>query len=273
MRGRLQGLKIVVPETRELDLFATLLEREGAQSVRCPLVRIVDIDDTSEMDGWIRSLIDRPFDDLVLFTGEGVRRLAKRSERLGVADAFVAALKQTRTIIRGPKPARALKDLGLAPGISAPLPTSAGLIAALAKGDLRSRRVGVQLYPGGGNLLVDALRARGALVQTVTPYRYTSATGSSAVADIIRRLSEGEFGMIAFTSSPQLERLIEVSKERGLEGALIDGLKRVRVAAVGPIVFDALRAMGINDIVQPSGGSFYMKPLVRAIAAAWSGSG
>ena len=273
MRGTLQGLKIVVPETRELDLFATLLEREGAQSVRCPLVRILDIDDTSEMDGWIHSLIEHPFDDLVLFTGEGLRRLAKRAGRMGLTEAFVGAVRQTRTIIRGPKPARALRELGLTPAISAPVPTTSGLITVMSEGDLRSRRIGVQLYPGGGELLVDALRAKGAEVRTVIPYRYVSATESSAVATIIERLAQGEFDMVAFTSSSQLERLIAVSKEHGLEDALVAGLKRVRVAAIGPVVSDALKNIGVDEIVQPSGASFFMKPLVRAIVAAWSKPG
>lgn len=270
MPGSLEGLKIVVPETRELDLFVSLLEREAAHCVRCPLVGIRDVDDTTEMDGWIRSMIEQPFDELVLFTGEGLRRLSKRAEELVLKDAFVAAVRQTKTIIRGPKPARALKELGLAPGVSAPLPTTSGLIAAMAEWDVRSRRIGVQLYPGGGNALVEELRARGAIVKTVTPYRYASATESSAVASIIQRLAQGEFGMIAFTSSPQVERLIEVSKEHGLETALRDGLKRVRVAAIGPVVCDALEAIGVDDVVQPSGTSFHMKPLVRAIVAAWS---
>ena len=38
----LAGRTIAVPETRELEVFATLLERRGATVLRCPLVSIRD---------------------------------------------------------------------------------------------------------------------------------------------------------------------------------------------------------------------------------------
>lgn len=41
----LAGRRIAVPETRELDVFAQMLERHGANVVRCPLVAIRDVPD------------------------------------------------------------------------------------------------------------------------------------------------------------------------------------------------------------------------------------
>ena len=34
--GGLEGRRIVVPESRELDLFVSMLERQGATAIRCP---------------------------------------------------------------------------------------------------------------------------------------------------------------------------------------------------------------------------------------------
>src|ERR1051325_4362734 len=160
----LEGKRVVVSESRELDL----LEAEGATVTRCPMVRILDVEDYAEVDDWLERSIAWPFDDLVLFTGEGVRRLTRRAETKGLTDKLVSALKQTRTFIRGPKPARALREIGLSPTIAAPSPTSRGLIAAISGEVLRSHRVGVQLYPGGGDLVVQALIDKGADVETVT---------------------------------------------------------------------------------------------------------
>ena len=43
--GALAGRRIVVPETREIEVLAGMLERHGAAVVRCPLVAIRDAAD------------------------------------------------------------------------------------------------------------------------------------------------------------------------------------------------------------------------------------
>src|SRR3546814_18116028 len=75
MSGKLDGLRILVPESRELDLFAAMLEAEGGDVLRCPLVSILDLEDRAEADAWIDLFLRAPFDDLLLLTGEGLRRL------------------------------------------------------------------------------------------------------------------------------------------------------------------------------------------------------
>jgi len=40
MTDALAGRTIVVPERRELDLFARMLEQHGAITIRCPMVAI-----------------------------------------------------------------------------------------------------------------------------------------------------------------------------------------------------------------------------------------
>ena len=158
----LAKLTILVPESRELDLFAGMLEAEGAFTFRCPLVQILDLEDSSEAERWIEELIQRPFDDMIFLTGDGLRKLALL-ERSQVTTPLSRALGKTRTITRGPKPARALREIGLTPTLPATSPTSDGVLDALASEDLQGRRIGVQLYPGNGGLpLVAALTARGA---------------------------------------------------------------------------------------------------------------
>jgi uroporphyrinogen-III synthase len=259
----LEGLSILVPESRELDLFGAMLEGEGASVLRCPLVQILDLEDRAQADAWIDRLITEPFDDLVLLTGEGLRRLLAlcglRRER------FIAALGKVRTVTRGPKPARALREIGLSPSLAAPVPTSLGVLDSLAAEDLRGRRMGVQLYPGDGTaLLMDSLCQRGVTLFPVTPYRYASQADTVQVVDVIRALASGAIGMIAFTATPQIERLFAVARERGLETELATGLKRTPIAAIGPVVEQTLAAHGLASAIQPQ-SSFHLKPLVRAI--------
>jgi uroporphyrinogen-III synthase len=161
-----------------------------------------------------------------------------------------------------------LRELGLSPGISAATPTSEGVVDALAGQDLQGRKIGVQLYPGeGAGWIVNALKAKGAKVFDVTAYRYASEAETGEVARLIRGMAAGEVGMIAFTSSPQVERLVEVARQQKLENELAQGLSRTRVAAIGPVVEQALKKHGFNTAIIPK--TPHLKPFVGAITAAW----
>jgi uroporphyrinogen-III synthase len=270
MANALDGLSILVPESRELDLFARMLEAEGATALRCPLVKILDLEDTTEAEAWIDRLIAGSFQDVIWLTGEGLRRLLTIADRTSKRPAFIGALDHVRGITRGPKPARALRELGIASGLAAPVPTSQGVITAMAGENIAGRAIGLQLYPGDGALpLMAALRMRDAIVFPVTPYRYASETETDQVKNAIEMLIDGRIGMIAFTSSPQVERFIAVARATGLETAAYEALRRTIVAAIGPVVEETLRRHGLVRVIRPE-TNFHLKPLVRAIAVAWS---
>jgi uroporphyrinogen-III synthase len=267
MSEPLSGRRIVVPETRELDLFARMLEDRGAEVLRCPMVAIVDAPDPAPVDAWLRRVIAGASDDLILFTGEGLRRLLGSARRSGLEPVFVAALTRLRKITRGPKPVRALREIGLDADLAAQPPTTEGVIATLAALDLRGRRVGVQLYPDSTHdALLDFLQAAGAAADPVLPYAYVAAADDRQVIGIIDRMADGEVDAIAFTSTPQVRRLYNVAVAAGYEARLSAALLRTKVASVGPVVGDELRRIGARvDIA--TDGSYFMKPLVNEIVA------
>jgi uroporphyrinogen-III synthase len=194
-----------------------------------------------------------------------LRRLLALGERLGTRSEVVAAISRLRTIVRGPKPARVLREIELAPSLTATSPTSAGVVETLSFHDLRGRTIGLQLYPGDVDpSLLTFLAASGATVFPVTPYRYASDSETASVANAITKMASSEIDVIAITSSPQIRRLLEVVGEKGLESELAAGWKRTRVASVGPVVSDALKAIGVEVAAQPA-SAFHLKPLVRAI--------
>ncbi len=262
----LEGLRILVPESRELDLFAAMLEEAGASTLRCPLVRILALDDTSEADVFIDRCIAGEFQDIVFLTGEGLRHLVNYAGPR--KEAFVAALGRMRKIVRGPKPARALRELGLVPDVAAPQPTSDSVLDVIASG-ANGRRIAVQLYPGDGAArLVDGLKSQGASVTTITPYRYASDADTALVLAAIDAVIAHQIGLIAFTASPQIDRMIAVAGQLGQEAALRKALADTPVAAVGPVVEANLARYGIRAALAPA-ASFHMKPLVREIIAWW----
>ena len=259
----LAGRVVAVPETREIDVFAAMLERRGAQVVRCPMVAIRDAPDPAPVLQWSRELAAGSFDDLILLTGEGLRRILSCIDRNDPAlkESFVAALTRLRKITRGPKPARALRELGMKPDIAAERPTTDGVIASLQPFDLKDRRFGVQLYGTEPNRpLVDFLETAGAKVSTVAPYVYADAADNEAILTLLKRILAGEVDAIAFTSTPQVERLFAVAPAESITAALA----KTVVAAVGPVVADTLRRHGIQARVMPE-ESFFLKPLTSVL--------
>jgi uroporphyrinogen-III synthase len=265
--GPLSGRRIALPETRELDRLARLFEEQGAEIVRCPLVAIRDAPDPASVRDWLMRF---PFDDLVLFTGEGLRRLHGFAQRFDLEPVFLDGLRAARKITRGPKPERALRELGLKSDLRAEEPTTDGLIATLSRIDLQGRRVGVQLYPGNPNTrFADFLRQAGAEPDPVLPYTYASAADDEKVVELIDRMADGAIDAIAFTSSPQVARLFEVAATTRGEGALRTTLKAIQIGAVGPVVAEELRRREVEVTITPNRG-YFMKPLVSAFLAAFS---
>lgn len=263
--GPLANRVIALPETRELDRLAALLEAEGARAWRCPMVAILDAPDAAPVEAWVRDLVAGKFDDLIFLTGEGLRRLLGVAERLGVRAEAIAALGRARKITRGPKPARALKEVGLGPDIAAAVPTSRGVMDELGPLALDGRRVGVQLYGQEPNPELRAfLAGKGAVVSVVAPYIYAPASDAAKIVELVGEMAAGRVDAIAFTSASQIDRLFEVVRAHGLEAALTAAWPRVRAAAIGPIAAETLRKYGIEPAIQPE-KAFVMKRLVNAI--------
>lgn len=265
MSDALKKRRIALAESRELDVLARMLDVRGAQTIRCPLVSIQDAPDSAPVEAWIRRMLVGEHDDVVLYTGEGVRRLVGFAERAGLRDEFVTALANVRKIARGPKPVRALREIGLSSDLAAASPTTAGIIATLDMEELSGRTVGVQAYGQTPNAeLVAYLRRRDAQTDIVAPYRYASEADDTRVETLIRDLHAGEVDAIVFTSAAQIERLAKVAEKAGLHAELGEGLKRVQTAVIGPVAADALKRLGVDFDTMPE-RPFAMKPLVKAI--------
>jgi uroporphyrinogen-III synthase len=264
MSRPLEGRTIGLAEARQLEELAAMLEKEGATVLRCPLVAILDAPDEAAVEAWLRDLVAGRFDLVILYTGEGLRRLLGFAERSGLREAVVAALGRTHTLTRGPKPVRALQEVGLAPSQVAEAPTTEGLIATLRHQPLRGQTVGVQLYKEEATELLPFLEAAGATVRSVLPYVYAPASDADRVAELVERMAGGDVHAVVFTSSPQVDRLFEVASEKSLEEKLRQGLQQTRIAAVGPIVAENLRRRGADVSICPEQG-FVMKNLVHHI--------
>src|SRR3984893_17808101 len=188
MADRLNGYRILILETREEAQFSRLLAEQGADVLQCPMFTIHDAPDPAPVEAWIRRFIAKPFDDFVLMTGEGLRRLIKQTQRIAV-DQDVAEM--------------------------------------LSRVDLAGHRLGLQLYPEKDHsVLIGAITAQGAEVDTVLPYVYDAQAADTNIVTAIDEMAQGRIDAIALTSSGQVRRLMEVAQAFGCEALLRGGLAR-----------------------------------------------
>src|SRR5258705_3728518 len=253
MADKLKGYRILILETREEAQFSRLLTEQGADVLQCPMFTIHHAPDPAPVEAWIRRFIDKRCDDLVLMTGEGLRRLMKVARRMDVAQDFVTALGKARKFARGPKPGRALREIGLEPQVTTEKPTSEGIAEMLAAVDLRGHRVGLQLYPDKDHsALIGAITAQGAEFDTVLPYVYDAQAADANIVTAIEEMAQGRIDAIALTNLGQVRRLFEVAEARQCEAQLRHGLARTTLASVGPEVPDELNAYGSRADVSPA---------------------
>ncbi|WP_458760190.1 uroporphyrinogen-III synthase [Afipia sp. TerB] len=271
MADRLNGYRILILETREEAQFSRLLKEQGASVLQCPMFTIHDAPDPAPVEAWIRRYIERPFDDLVLMTGEGLRRLMKVARRMDVEQPLIAAIRQSRSFARGPKPGRALREIGLEAQVTTETPTSEGMAALLSRANVKGHRVGLQLYPDKDHArLIAAIKGFDAEVDPVLPYVYDPEAADTNIVTAIDEMVAGHVDAIALTSSGQVRRLIDVAIKHGREERLRAGLERTPIASVGPVVSDELKAHGLRTDIYPANDAFFMKPLISAMALALS---
>ncbi|WP_371420940.1 uroporphyrinogen-III synthase [Tardiphaga sp.] len=269
MADKLNGYRILILETREEAQFSRLLTEQGADVLQCPMFTIEDAPDSAPVQAWIGRFIANPFDDLVLMTGEGLRRIMKIVRQSGIEKEFVAAVGKSRKFARGPKPGRALREIGLEADVTTEKPTSEGVAEMLSRLDIKGHRLGLQLYPEKDHgVLISAIRDCGAEVDTVLPYVYDSKAAEANILSAIDEMEAGRVDAIALTSSGQVRRLVDAAKAHGREDQLRSALAKTPIASVGPVVSDELKSYGLEADITPANDAFFMKPLISAMSVA-----
>jgi uroporphyrinogen-III synthase len=243
--GALAGRRIVVPETREIEVLAGMLERHGADGH--PLSAGGDPRRRrSRPDRRLARTLCRDSarrSDPLHRRGAAASQQARRHGR-ALSEKFVATLAQVRKITRGPKPARRLRELGLKPDLPVEPPTTAGIIATLSAKTWLGGASRCSSTPTPARRAAWIFSGAAGSVDPVLPYAYASAAEEARVVDAIRAMAAGEVDLIAFTSTPQLHRLRAVARANHCEDALAAGFAKTRIAAVGPVVAAAIEAAG-----------------------------
>ena len=248
----LENKVVAITEHRFGPEFRELITRHGARVLACPLLEEKPVEDRREVRRFIRTVIDGGVDTVVFFTGVGVRFLIEEAKMIGEKELFVTALKNSQLVVRGSKPAVALRKEGIQPDLISTTPTSGGVLDSLRSGELKSRSIGVQRYAEQSGDFCSELERSGARVFPVDVYTYGAVSDAAAVGRLIDSLVDGSIDVITFTSAPQVRTLFSAASESGLAKALSDSLtERVVVAAIGEVTAQALSDHGVRVAIRP----------------------
>ena len=265
------GARVLSFESRRATEVAALIPTFGGQPMIAPSLREVPIDANTEAVEFAQALIRGEFDIVVFLTGVGVRALVNAVEAVCPRPQLAAALALTKVVARGPKPLAVLRELQVPVWVAAPEPnTWHELIAALdglaGEFPLAGARIAVQEYGISNSELLDALRARGAVVTQVPVYQWTLPEDIGPLENAVTALCEGAVDVVLVTSSVQIVHLWKVAGARAAE--VQKGLARVFLASIGPTTSEELRRRGLTPQLEASHPR--MGLLVREAAAAAS---
>src|SRR5256885_16806200 len=112
------------------------------------------------------------------------------------------------------------------------------------KSPVRGRRVAVQEY-GISNLeLLQGLKERGAEVTRVPVYRWGLPRDLAPLRAALQAIAGGQVRVVLFTNANQVENVMQVARDAGLDERVRAELARGVVASVGPIASESLRNHG-----------------------------
>lgn len=237
-------------ESRRAKEIEGFIQRLEGNAFVAPSVAERVIEQTGVAATFINQLESDSFDLLVCMTGTGLAFLRDLVAAEMPVERLAAALRKITIVSRGPKPVPILRSLDVPVTVVVPEPnTWREIVEAIAVRP--ERRIAVQEY-GRPNLQMNAaLEALGATVTPMTIYRWTLPDDVAPLREAVRRLVSRQVDVVIFTSSIQLDHLLEIARESNVEEQVYSALRNDAViASVGPVMTEWLESHGIPvDIV------------------------
>jgi uroporphyrinogen decarboxylase len=260
------GLRIFSPESRHADTMAEIIGREGGVPLVAPAMREIPLENPPEVRPFLQALKEGTIDVVLFLTGVGARALAEAVARELPPPQLAEALAKVTVVARGPKPVVTLRQLGIRVDVRVPEPnTWREILASLDEAmNLGGKRLAVQEYGISNPDLIRALEARGAQVMRVPIYRWALPEDLEPLRSALREIAGGSIDVALFTNATQVDHVLSVAREEGIEEALHRAMRKMVVASVGPICSGAIRRAGWDVDFEPSHSR--MVPLVRETA-------
>jgi uroporphyrinogen-III synthase len=229
--GVLVGRRILVTRARhQAGQLSEKLRALGAEVVEIPAIEIVPPESYAEVDAALRNLSQYQW--LIVTSANGAQALRERMGAPGVEAGILADLKVAAV---GSATAQALREMGLEVAVTPAEYVAESLVEAL--GDrVRGQRVLLARAAVARDVIPDALRARGAMVDVVDAYR--TVIPAESVTAIRTLFGPGGRAPDAatFTSSSTVTNFLNLLREAGVARP-----GSMRAVSIGPITSRTLR--------------------------------
>ena len=250
------GLRVLSFESRRAQEIAQLIRNNGGEPLVAPSTREVQTPNEEERK-LIQGILNNEFHAIIFMTGVGSRALVQAAEAMCPRELFLAALGRIQVVVRGPKPAAAMREFSIPVALAVPEPnTWREIVRVLDENPdrvpLKGRRIAIQEHGEPSPELYAVLRERGAEVVPVRVYRWELPEDTGPLKDAIRALADGKIDVVMFTSSVQFVHAARIAAEIGLPQRFMNAMKRTVVASIGPIASETLRENGVHVDLEPS---------------------
>jgi uroporphyrinogen-III synthase len=247
----LDGMRVISFESRRANEMGELIRRQGGVPFVAPAMREVPIENNPQAFDFAERLFHGEFDMVIFLTGVGTRALNKVLGSRYQPEEFAEALRKMTTVVRGPKPAAALREMNVPITIQVPPPNTWREVLAATEGR-PEKRIAVQEYGRSNRELLDGLAARGAEVTRVRVYQWELPEDSAPLHEAARRIASANVDVILFTTSVQIAHLMQVAAEEGVADAVRAGFRDAVVVSIGPTTTEALEEYGIEPDITPT---------------------
>ena len=251
------GLRVLSFESRRAKEIAQLIVNNGGVPTVAPSTREIPDGLHDEELKLIRGILAGEYGVMIFMTGVGARAFIDAAAAVVPREEFLSALRKTRVVARGVKPAAVMRDFGIPVWLTPPEPnTWREIIQVLDQNSaavpLRGLRIGVQEHGAPSSEMYETLRKRGASVFAAHVYRWELPEDTGPLTEAVRAVCAGDIDIVMFTSSVQLAHALKIATELSLRQEFIAGLNRVVIASIGPVASAALREQGITVDLEPS---------------------
>lgn len=239
VRSPLAGKRIVITRAaQQSEAIARELSALGAIPVVLPLVEFEEPGDFSALDGALSQA--EQFGWIIFTSGQAVRAVAARSERLG--RSLSQAASKSRIAAVGPVSAEAVRQIGLPVEYVAKNHNGVALANELGE-RLREQRVLLPRSDRANPELPSALRGHGAQVTEVIAYR--NLIPGEVDKQNLGKIVAGEADAILFFSPSAVQHFGELLGSERLHE--LQG--QIAITAVGPVTANALRQAKVERMV------------------------
>lgn len=245
------GARVLSFESRRAAEMVELIRINGGQPFVAPALVETPLDDNSEAFSFAEQLFSGRFDMVIFLTGVGARFLDRVLATRYPENQFREALRKVAVVARGPKPMAVLREWGVPVAILSPEPSTwREVLASLV--DRPEKSVAVQEYGRTSGELVDGLRAQGREVTLIPVYQWRFPEDTKPLEEAVAHLIAGEVDAALFTTSVQLDHLLEIAHRQGKQPQALEALSRIYIASIGPTCSEALREHGLKPALEPS---------------------